>query len=97
MMRFPSRAIRTSQRSIEEDHGARVFVDGGFVRYFFYVNIEDGPSGKIDSLRMHQVAFEEKFDPAAVFGDPEYGAGGVFDRVNNFVAVRESVGHATDL
>ena len=59
MMRFPSRAIRTSQWSIEEDHGARVFVDGGFVRYFFYVNIEDGPSGKIDSLGVHQVAFEE--------------------------------------
>src|SRR4029453_3668666 len=36
-------------------------------------------------------------DPTAVFGDPEYDAGGVFDRVDNFVAVRESVGHVIDL
>jgi len=84
-------------RPIEEDHRARVFVDGGFVGNFFHVDIENGAGGKIDGLGMHQVAFEEKLDPTAVFGDPEYDAGGVFDRVNNFVAVRESVGHAIDL
>jgi hypothetical protein len=84
-------------RPIEEDHRARVLVDSGFVRNFFYVDIEDGAGGKIDGLGVHQVAFEEKLDPTAVFGDPEYDAGGVFDRVNNFVAVGKSVGHAIDL
>jgi hypothetical protein len=67
------------------------------VRNFFYVDIEDGAGGKIDGLGVHQVAFEEKLDPAPVFGDPEYDTGGVFDRVNNFVVAGESVGHSIDL
>jgi hypothetical protein len=84
-------------RAIEEDHRAWVFVDRSLVRNFFYIDIEDGTGGKIDSLGMHQVAFEEKFDPTAVFGNAEYDASGVFDRVNHFFAVGESVAHAIDL
>src|SRR6266404_6852 len=84
-------------RTVEEDHRTRVFVDRSLVRNFFYIDIEDGASGKIDSLGMHQVAFEEKFDPTAVFGNAEYDASGVFDRVNHLFAVGESVAHAIDL
>ena len=84
-------------RPIEEDHRARVFVDSGFVRNFFHVDIEDGAGGKIDGLGVHQVAFEEKLDPTAVFGHAEYDTGGVFDRVDNFVAIGKGAGHAIDL
>jgi hypothetical protein len=84
-------------RAIEEDHRTRVFVDRSLVRNFFYVDIEDGAGGKIDSLGMHQVAFEESFDPTAVFGNAEYNASGVFDCVNYLFAVGESVAHAIDL
>src|SRR5262245_36217646 len=84
-------------RAIEKDHRARVLVDSGFVRNFFYVDIEDGAGGKIDGLGVHQVAFEEKLDPTAVVGNPAYDNDGVFDRVKNFVAVEKSVGHAIDL
>jgi hypothetical protein len=66
-------------RAIEEDHRAWMFVDRSFVRNFFYVDIEDGAGGKIDSLGVHQVAFKEGFDPTAVFGNAEDDASGVFD------------------
>lgn len=84
-------------RTVEEDHRARMFVHGRFVGNFFYVDIEDGAGGKIDGLGVHQVAFEEKLDPAAVFGDSQYDAGDAFDRVNDLVSVGESFAHAIDL
>ena len=65
--------------------------------YFFYVDIEDGAGGKIDGLGVHQVAFEEKLDLAAVFGDSKYDAGDAFDGVNDLVSVGESFAHAIDL
>jgi hypothetical protein len=83
-------------RAIEEDHRTWVFVDRGLVRNFFYVDIEDGAGGKIDSLGVHQVAFKEGFDPTAVFGNAEDDASGVFDRVNYFFAGK-SITHAIDL
>jgi hypothetical protein len=74
-----------------------VFVDGGFMRNFFYVDIEDRAGGKTDSLSVHQVAFEEKLDPTAVLGNPEDETGGVLDRVNKLIAVGASIAHAIDL
>jgi hypothetical protein len=72
-------------RTVEEDHRARMFVYRSLVRNFFYVDIEDGASGKIDSLGVHHVAFEENFYPTAIFGHAEYDAGGISHKIDDFL------------
>ena len=84
-------------RTIEEDHRAWVFVDRGLVRNFFHVNIEDKSGREIDGLRVHQVAFEEQFDPTAIFRNAEMmPAAFLVVSIISF-AVGESVAHAIDL
>jgi hypothetical protein len=63
--------------TLEKDHRAWMFVDGGFVGNCLDVDIENQAAGQIDGLRMHEVAFEEKLDPTAILGDPEYDTRGV--------------------
>jgi hypothetical protein len=35
---------------------------------------------------VHEVAFEEKLDPTAVFEDSQYHTGGVLNGIDNFIA-----------
>ena len=42
---------------------------------------------QIDGLGVHQIAFEENFDPVAVLGNGENDAGGVFDRRDQLLPV----------
>ena len=71
-------------RTLEKDHRARVLIDGRLVRDLFDINIEQATGGKIDGLGVHQVAFEENFDPVALFSNGENDAGSVFDRRDQF-------------
>lgn len=63
--------------TLEKDHRAWMFVDGGLVGNCLDVDIENQAAGQIDGLRMHEVAFEEKLDPTAILGDPDYDTSGV--------------------
>jgi hypothetical protein len=91
----PSNANITG--TFEEDHRSWMFVDSGFVRNFFYVDIEDRAGGEVNGLGVHKIAFKEKLDPTAVLGDPQDKPGSVFDRINNFVAAKYNVAHTINL
>jgi hypothetical protein len=54
------------------------------MRDVLYIDVEHRSAGQVDGPGVHQIAFEEKFDPGAVLRDAENEAGGVFDRSDRF-------------
>src|SRR5688572_28441712 len=70
-----------------------MFVDRRLVRNLFDVNVEDRTGRQIDGLRMHQIAFEENFDPVTIFSHGENYTGGVFERRNQLLAGIRRISH----
>jgi hypothetical protein len=73
--------------SIKKNHRARMFIDRCLMRNLFDVNVEDPTGRQIDGLRMHQITFEENFDPVTIFSDGDNHAGGILYRCDQFFAV----------
>jgi hypothetical protein len=73
--------------SIKKNHRARMFIDRCLMRNLFDVNVEDPTGRQIDGLRMHQITFEENFDPVTIFSDGDNHAGGILYRSDQFFAV----------
>src|SRR3989304_6052699 len=72
--------------AVEKNHRARVFVNRSLMRDILYIDIEHRTAGQVDGLDVHQIAFEEEFDPGAVLRHAENDASGVFDRSDELLA-----------
>jgi len=50
------------------------------MRHSFDIDIENSPARESDGLGVHQIAFEERLDPGAIFRHSDDDAGGISDR-----------------
>jgi hypothetical protein len=60
------------------------------MRDILYIDIEHRTAGQVDGLGVHQITFEEEFDPGAVLRHAENDAGGAFDRRDRFFAANSA-------
>jgi hypothetical protein len=72
--------------AVEQNHRAGMFVNGCFMGNLFDVNVEHAAGRQVDGLSVHQIAFEENFDPVAILGDRENETGGVLNRRDQLLA-----------
>jgi hypothetical protein len=63
-----------------------MFVNGCFMGNLFDVNVEHAAGRQVDGLSVHQIAFEENFDPVAILGNRENETGGVLNFGNQLLA-----------